>query len=647
MQANKSDVHVLRFFQKISLVLFAFFTIAYSNAQVKTGFGHQSKCLQTSFSSYGIDSACETVAWFIGNSNTPISKQPYFSYTFTKAGTYTICMSVYNFCKRYDTMYCKSITVSDCNNCDSIETKLKINKDTTVCGKYYFDAYPKTSNTTKVTYAWTFGEGSKSDNDDPNITYSKNGTYQTCVTITAVKNGKTCVKTLCETLKVDCHSTQNKCNWKEKNIYINNQCNSWVFYAPYYDDSCMSYTWTINGKTYNDRYVTVSFEKKDSFEVCLKLKSSCTGCDTSMCTVIVNNCLPNTEKCEWSNVGIGHSVSKDICGKVIFEANAMRDSCIQTEYYFDGKWYSGRIFDHRFTQNGTYKYGFRYKNTCTGCDTTLYKWVEIGCFETKKCDWKNIGIGHSISKDICGKVIFEANYINDSCVITEYYFDGKWYSGRIFDHRFTQNGTYKYGFRYKNTCTGCDTTLYKWVEIGCFESKKCDWSRFNFEYRGYAGNDQNCLKYIFSSTNFEDSCITQKMKIVRENTVIYQETGRVHDYTFEKNGYYNVCFWANNECLKCDTWVCKTVYVNCENADISELKSLQIQPSPNPIQEELSLHNVSPLKVEIRNTLGQIVWQKNVEPEAKINLSHLTPQTYILTVSDSQGNYTTTKLIKN
>jgi len=56
---------------------------------------------------------------------------------------------------------------------------------------------------------------------------------------------------------------------------------------------------------------------------------------------------------------------------------------------------------------------------------------------------------------------------------------------------------------------------------------------------------------------------------------------------------------------------------------------------------------VSPLKVEIRNTLGQIVWQKNVEPEAKINLSHLTPQTYILTVSDSQGNYTTTKLIKN
>lgn len=99
--------------------------------------------------------------------------------------------------------------------------------------------------------------------------------------------------------------------------------------------------------------------------------------------------------------------------------------------------------------------------------------------------------------------------------------------------------------------------------------------------------------------------------------------------------------------MKCDTWVCKTVYVNCENADISELKTLQIQPSPNPIQEELSLHNVSPLKVEIRNTLGQIVWQKNVEPEAKINLSHLTPQTYILTVSDSQGNYTTTKLIKN
>jgi len=155
------------------------------------------------------------------------------------------------------------------------------------------------------------------------------------------------------------------------------------------------------------------------------------------------------------------------------------------------------------------------------------------------------------------------------------------------------------------------------------------------------------MKYIFSATNFEDSCITQKMKIVRENTVIYQETGRVHDFTFEKNGYYNVCFWANNECLKCDTWVCKTVYVNCENADLNKPELIKINPSPNPVDDLLNLHNSIALIVEIRNTLGQIVWQNPVEPEASIDLSHLPQQTYILRVKDFNGNQYTTKLIKN
>lgn len=547
--------------QKTALLFFVLFITTHTKAQIRSGYEYKNNCLKTEFTSFGIDSTCETVAWFIDSATTPVSKLSHFTHSFPKAGTYKVCLSVYNFCTRYDTMYCKSIKVVDCNSCDSIETKLKITKDSSVCGKYQFDAYPKNSNTLKVTYSWTFGDGNKSDNDDPLYTYSKNGTYRPCVTITAVKNGKSCSKTLCETLEVKCHTTNSKCQWKEKNMYIEHQCNTWVFNAPEYEDSCMSYKWTINGKSYNNRKVTVTFEKKDSFDVCLELKSLCWNCDTLICTTINNDCLPNTKKCTWENVGIGHSVNKDICGKVIFEANYIRDTCVKTEYYFDGKWYAGRIFDHRFTSNGRYKYGFRYKNTCTGCDTTIYQWVEIGCFQ-----------------------------------------DG---------------------------------------------SRKCDWSRMEIGYHNLGDKtEENCRKYLFQANGLDDSCMIYKMKIVHDNTNIYLESGKSHSYTFENDGYYNVCFWAKNECLNCDTWVCKTVYIKCGTASNKNFLKNKIAPSPNPVKNVLTLHNDEPLEIEIRNTFGQLIVSQYVNKNAQIDMRDLPQQTYVLLAKDSEGYVFTHRFIK-
>lgn len=546
---------------KSTLFLFLLFTTIQAQSQIRSGYEHKTNCLKAEFKAYGIDSTCETVAWFLDSARYPFSKLPKFNYSFSKAGTYTVCMSVYNFCTRHDTMYCKSIKVEDCNSCDSIETKLKIKKDTSVCGKYQFDAYPKSSNSLKVSYSWTFGDGNKSVYSNPLYTYSKNGTYRPCVTITSVKNGKTCSKTLCETLEVKCDTTKSKCQWKEKNMYIENQCNTWVFYAAKYEDSCMTYKWIINGRSYNDRMVTISFEKKDSFKVCLELNSHCSGCDTLMCTTIYNNCLPNTKKCTWENVGIGHSVNKDICGKVIFEANYIRDTCVKTEYYFDGKWHAGRIFDHRFTSNGRYKYGFRYKNTCTGCDTTLYKWVEIGCFpdSTKKCNWSRLEIGyHNLGDD----------------------------------------------------------------------------------------TEENCRKYLFQAQGYEDTCMIYKMKVVHGNDIIYLESGKKHSYIFENDGYYNVCFWAKNECLNCDTWVCKTIFIKCGTMSNENFQKNQISPSPNPVKNILALHNEEPLVIEIRNLLGQLAWSQSVTKNAEIDLSNLPQQTYILQSQNTKGYRYTYRFIK-
>ena len=537
--------------KSIIAVLLLFFGVSLLRAQSNPPrISLTSKCLEVHAVAKYIDSSCESVAWYVGNTSTPTAKGLSLKTTFKTAGTYKICMQVYNFCKRSDTTICSSVTVKGCDPCDSVDKKLYITKDSSKCGLYYFRAKPLYNSGYSPTYKWQFGDGTSSTNDDPDHQYKNDSTYRMCVLIGYTVSNKKCSTTLCESIKVNCDTTTTKCNWKEKNIYTSNNCNKWVFEAPNYEDSCMQYKWTINGKYYYDRVARVTFEKKDSFVVCLTLKNACTGCDTTFCDIVSNSCLPN-KKCNWN------------------------------EY--------------------------------------------------------NLSIGHALSKEKCGSAIFEATYQKDTCIKTEFYFDGKLTSGRYKTHQFKENGRYKYGFRYVNSCTGCDTIIYKWIEIGCFESKKCDWSKLKLSYSPLR---ENCMKYIFEMTNYEDSCIQQKLKIVSGNTVIYQEYGRIHDFLFKENGYYNVCMWAYDECLECDTWICETVYVNCEPAEIKSFDKTGIQFSPNPSHGSLHLNISTPTRISITSLEGKVLIENHlIESDKNIDLHHLSAGTYIFTSSNELGTY--------
>ena len=532
-------------------VFFIFFGVSLSHAQSNPPeINIASKCLEVHAVARYIDSSCESVAWYVGNTTTPTAKGLSLKTTFKTAGTYKICMQVYNFCTRLDTTICSSVTVKGCDPCDSVEKKLYITKDSSKCGLYYFRAKPLYMSGYSPTYKWQFGDGSSSTNDDPNHQYKKDSTYRMCVLVGYTVSNKKCSVTLCETIKVNCNNTTNKCNWKEKNIYTSNNCNKWVFEGPNYKDSCMQYKWIINGKYFYDRVARVTFEKKDSFVVCLTLKNTCTGCDTTFCDIVSNTCLPN-KKCNWN------------------------------EY--------------------------------------------------------DLSIGHALNKEKCGSAIFEATYQKDTCIKTEFYFGGKLTAGRYKTYQFTENGRYKYGFRYVNSCTGCDTIIYKWIEIGCFESKKCDWSKLKLSYTPLR---ESCMKYIFEMTNYEDSCIQQKLKIVSGNTIIYQEYGRIHDFLFKENGYYNVCMWAYDECLKCDTWICETVYVNCEPAEIKSFNKTGIQFSPNPSYGSLHLKISTPTRISITSLEGKVLIEYHLVESAKnIDIQNLSAGTYIFTSSNELGTY--------
>lgn len=622
---------------RTALILFclAFFFDGELQAQNRHSVGVTTNCLDVTLNAKYIDSSCESVAWYVGTNTQPVSKNLVYKTSFSSSGTYKVCLQVYNFCTRWDTTICTTVTVKSCADpCDSVEKKLYIFKDSSKCGKFSFKAKPLYNSGYKPTYNWSFGDGTSSSNDDPSHQYSRDNSYKLCVEVKYSISGKKCSTTLCETIKVQCGNTSN-CSWKEKNIYASNNCNKWVFEAPNYNDSCMQYKWTINGKYYYDQTARVEFNTKDSFVVCLTLKNACTGCDTSICRIISNDCLPN-KKCNWDeyDLSIGHALNKEKCGAAIFEATYQKDTCIKTEFYFDGKLTAGRYQTRQFTKNGRYKYGFRYVNHCTGCDTIIYKWIEIGCFESKKCEWPE-KIGFSINKNDCPDIKIWINEFMDSCYEYGVRVNGKAATidktyRRLFRYKIPENGKYTVCVTFYNNCTGCDTVICKSFTTDCIKAKKCDWSDLQLYYNP---TRENCMKYIFEMTNYRDSCVKQKLKIVSGNTIIYQEYGRVHDFLFKEKGYYNVCMWAYNECLQCDTWVCETVHVNCEKSANATLKEGKIQISPNPNNGNFSFHNQEPISVSIFNLQGQSVADFNtIAPKELVSVSHLKDGIYLVVI---------------
>jgi hypothetical protein len=133
------------------------------------------------------------------------------------------------------------------------------------------------------------------------------------------------------------------------------------------------------------------------------------------------------------------------------------------------------------------------------------------------------------------------------------------------------------------------------------------------------------------------------MKVVSGNTAIYLETGSAHEFTFPSNGYYNVCMWGYNNCYKCDTWVCKTVYIKCENASSSNLSENQFIVSPNPSQDFVVVRTAdasqnSTIQIVATDMIGREVMNINTSTNQSISTTHFSEGMYWITIKSATGS---------
>lgn len=403
---------------------------------------------------------------------------------------------------------------------------------------------------------WVIGSSTTYTGSVLSHTFSAPGTYQVCM-----KYKNNCTKwdtTICKSVTVDTCP----CSFTPYIVLTKDSadCYKYKYMAyPAGTSATGKYTYSVNfgDQTYSTaRDGNHTYSKNGTYKVCVSVKfTNAAGkyCVKDYYKTITVNCA---KKCSWITPSISYT---NKCNAYKFSATDQKDSCVYYKWTIDsGNTTYGTVAEIKFKTKGYHKIKLTYYNSCTGCDTTLVKYIYDTCMTV--CNWA--GASMSYTKVNCYSFNYEASNLKDSCVTYTFIVGNKIInSNRTNSVYFTANGTYNVGYRFYNKCNGCDTIIWSKLEINCF-SNKCNWP----SNIGFTTTLVQCPYIKITANSNSDSCLVYKCYINDTMIPYYGSSGRIFAYKMPKNGTYKICMKISNTCTGCDTVICTTYTTNCIGA---------------------------------------------------------------------------------
>ncbi|MBL7811024.1 MAG: PKD domain-containing protein [Bacteroidetes bacterium] len=238
-------------------------------------------------------SGCWKFKWMVNGAVVGYGRQ--ISYPVTKNGTYTLCVGVYDTCNKCDTTFCSTRSITCINNTEPCRwwkqnpTIISSVKGGTI------SVYNNNQNGCVKTY-WSLAGGAYTQAAGMTYTVTKNGSYVVCMKL--IDTCKKCDTVMCKEIKVDGITGCTWWNMKPTLGYQNN-CRKYSFYTTGSTDTCIKYTWTVDGKAKSaygsgsaSKYMIDSFLTTGNHTVCVKWTNTCKNCDTTLCITVKVDCTP-------------------------------------------------------------------------------------------------------------------------------------------------------------------------------------------------------------------------------------------------------------------------------------------------------------------------------------------------------------------
>ena len=203
--------------------------------------------------------------------------------TFNTPGTYTVCLYITDSINQCQDSTCQTFTVTAPVTCDAKFTK-------SISGKTVNFMNQSVPNSFSVSYSWNFGDGSAgSSAKNPNHTYGSYGTYQVCLTI--VDSLTNCWDTYCDTITLTAPAA---C---VADFYVSDSNGIFIFSNLSTPANQLNYyLWSFgDGNTSNQAHPVHQYNAPGTYNVCLYVEDTLTGCSDSTCKTVTVAAL-NTDE---------------------------------------------------------------------------------------------------------------------------------------------------------------------------------------------------------------------------------------------------------------------------------------------------------------------------------------------------------------
>ncbi|MCF8276562.1 MAG: PKD domain-containing protein [Flavobacteriales bacterium] len=214
--------------------------------------------------------------WHFGDGHTSHDSSPYHEYE--HPGVYQVCLVIENGdgCR---SEYCRSVCVEDFNPCADFETSFTWSPSFNSGFLIEFDGiYSGQIND----IIWHFGDGSTSNDENPNHQYTEPGLYEVCLVI---ENVGGCRSEYCHTIAVE--TTPDPCeNFGADYAWVVDYEHGGVHFENLSTGNPSSYTWHFgDGHTSHDQELTHPYEHTGAYQVCLHIENA-DGCSAESCQMV-------------------------------------------------------------------------------------------------------------------------------------------------------------------------------------------------------------------------------------------------------------------------------------------------------------------------------------------------------------------------
>ena len=605
-------------------------TLTISSKCCKADFSYQVNGLDVYF--YNNSTAGTTASWNFGDGTTTKTSP----HTYSKAGTYSVCLIISDSSGSCKDTICKNVTVTS-SSCtasftwtqpDTTKTEIKFTSTSTPSGLNHF---------------WSFGDGSSSYSTNPTHTYNTTGPITVCLTV--YDSSRTCTKRYCAVVNIkgkSCRANFTYSNGGNGIVYFRNQ-------GSLYHD----YKWDLgDGSSSTDAHPKHQYSKPGKYTVCLVVSDSAKSCIDSICkTVVVDS----------SSCDASFTMTVDSATKKVTFTPAKSDSSTYHDWYIMN---GGRLgnsstaFSKTFAKGGTYTvcHYIAKRDSNSFCSDTFCSTFTLPI--DSAC---NATFTYQITDTTKRIVKFTSNAKGSNIKYSWSFGDGTSSSSANPTHTYSKNGTF-----------------YVYLSITVSDSNNrviCSDSSMATIY--FRGQNTSCrAKY----RAIADSTTKFKILIINQSTgagLSYywsfgdggSSTAKNPKHKYKTFGLYQVCLTVVDSTRLCTSTYCDTIgmdstgkMLKAEGFEIEvidenstsvapiTLSNAKLYPNPFTNQIRLVVDQTSEELggVKMLNSQGQLLnvaIQRDSKHSVTINTSHLPKGIYLINY-EHHGILQTKRIVK-